>query len=128
MGWFRSNIRIGARFALLVLALQFALSFGHVHFEALIGNPAWSLLSAGWTGNPPAALPGIPVAPSKDAGFADHCAICANMHLAGSLLPAEPPSWPLPLVSRRERLGTHIDFELAASPRDLFQARAPPLV
>ena len=128
MGWVRPNIRIGARFALFVLALQFALSFGHVHFKALIGKPASSLLSAASAATPPAALPGVPVTPSKYPGFADHCAICANMHLAASLLPAEPPSWPLPLVSRPERPVSHNEFELTPSPRDLFHARAPPLV
>ena len=31
MKWFRANIRHGARLALLALALQFGLSFGHFH-------------------------------------------------------------------------------------------------
>ena len=31
MKWFRSNIRLGSRLALLALAIQFLLSFGHFH-------------------------------------------------------------------------------------------------
>jgi len=31
MKWFRSNIRLGSRLALLALAMQFLLSFGHFH-------------------------------------------------------------------------------------------------
>ena len=34
MKWFRSNIKHGARLALLALALQFGLSFGHCHAGA----------------------------------------------------------------------------------------------
>ena len=34
MKWFRSNIKHGARLALLALALQFGLSFGHFHAGA----------------------------------------------------------------------------------------------
>ena len=34
MKWFRSNIKHGSRLALLALALQFGLSFGHFHASA----------------------------------------------------------------------------------------------
>ena len=35
MKWFRSNIRHGSRLALFALAVQLALSFGHIHLEQL---------------------------------------------------------------------------------------------
>jgi hypothetical protein len=44
MGWFRRNIRVTTSFALLVLAIHFALTFGHPHVESLI-NRAISILS-----------------------------------------------------------------------------------
>ena len=40
MKWFRSNIRHGARLALLALLVQFALTFGHVHGFAAQAAPA----------------------------------------------------------------------------------------
>ena len=33
MGWFRSRARLGSYLALLALAFQLALSFGHVHLD-----------------------------------------------------------------------------------------------
>ncbi len=35
MRWFRSNIRRGARLALLALGIQLALTFGHVHLDGV---------------------------------------------------------------------------------------------
>ena len=40
MKWFRSNIKHGSRLALLALAIQFALSFGHFHGVAAQAAPA----------------------------------------------------------------------------------------
>ena len=37
MKWFRSNIRHGTRLALLALAVQFVLSFGHAAYFGLGG-------------------------------------------------------------------------------------------
>ncbi len=45
MKWFRSNIKHGSRLALLALALQFALSFGHFHSAALAAPAVQSGLS-----------------------------------------------------------------------------------
>src|SRR5687767_14877177 len=39
MKWFRSNIKHGSRLALLALALQFGLSFGHFHADAAQAAP-----------------------------------------------------------------------------------------
>jgi hypothetical protein len=39
MKWFRSNIKHGSRLALLALAVQFALSFGHFHGGAVQAAP-----------------------------------------------------------------------------------------
>src|ERR1700722_1755971 len=40
MKWFRSNIKHGSRLALLALAIQFVLSFGHFHGVAAQAAPA----------------------------------------------------------------------------------------
>ena len=43
MKWFRSNLKTGSRLALVALALQFALSFGHFH--GLAAQPSQSGLA-----------------------------------------------------------------------------------
>ena len=40
MKWFRSNIKHGTRLALVALAIQFVLSFGHFHAVAAQAAPA----------------------------------------------------------------------------------------
>src|SRR5947209_18923155 len=40
MKWFRSNVRHGSRLALLALAIQVLLSFGHLHASGAQAAPA----------------------------------------------------------------------------------------
>src|SRR5215510_3555364 len=84
MGWFRSNRCIGSGLALVALVIHFALSFGHLHVATFENATA------------AANVPDAPADPSTDPGLADPCAICANIHLAASLL-LEWPAWLLPL-------------------------------
>src|SRR5262249_4320088 len=126
MSWFRSRSRLGAYLALLALAFQLAVSFGHVHLERLaplsVGGSA--LASA-----PPAANDlNAPSNPVGREGLADdHCPICTLIHLAGALVPAEMPSLPLPTVVGRLRLVLAAEFDLTPSHAALFRARAPPI-
>ena len=127
MRWVRSNVRFGAWCALLALAVQLALSFGHVHI-ATVGSTK-SALAAGWTTQPSVPPADAPAAPAKHApmGIAhDQCAICTVVQLAGAALPAATAALPLPQVSSQAWLGTSVEFVLAASPHYSFQARAPP--
>jgi hypothetical protein len=57
----------------------------------------------------------------------DCCPICTLIHLAGALVAAEPPSLPLPIALGRLRIETAVEFDLTASQRAPFGARAPPL-
>ena len=50
MKWFRSNIRHGSRLALLALAIQFVLSFGHFHGVAAQAAPAMQSSRIPWHG------------------------------------------------------------------------------
>jgi Protein of unknown function (DUF2946) len=114
-GWF------GSWLALIALAFQLAVSFGHVHLDgvriaskvAAVGRPAHTAQL------PPAQQPG-----DKD----DYCAICASLYLAAhSFVPLPPPlPAPLPLSSAI----AHFDYGVAsffAPRRPAFQSRAPPL-
>lgn len=116
MGWFRTNRIWAGRLALLALALQLVLSFGHHH--PLPIAPAAALAAAQTVALPSGTdLPGQP--------DEDHCAICAVIHLAGSLtlpppvvLPAStslPVAWVLPPATQ------HVALVARA-----FRARAPP--
>jgi hypothetical protein len=129
MRWIRANLRFGAWCALFALAVQFALSFGHVHFPGRVGGtPA---LLALLVAPSPAIAPDAaakPAKPAKSQIAHDQCAICASIQLAGSLLPAAAPILSLPANPGRPWLGFDIARVLAASPHHSFQARAPPTV
>jgi len=127
MPWFRSNLRFGSCLAAFALAVQFALSFAHVH---LYGIAPASVLAAGWNAQAPADVPKAPAIPSRpdsNGSAGDFCAVCTLIQLTASSLPAAAPALPLPLVSSRVWAGSSVEFKLAALPRLFFQARAPPL-
>ncbi len=116
MGWFRTNRIWAGRLALLALALQLVLSFGHHHPLPFSPAAAAAVQTA--------ALPSGTDLPAQPADQ-DHCAICAVIHLAGALtlpppvvlpVPApQPVAWTLP------RATEHVALAARA-----FRARAPP--
>jgi hypothetical protein len=123
MHWFRSRSRLGSCLALFALALQLALSFGHVHLGPVSGHASAGIVANSSDADKPSGrhqhhLPG-----SAD----DSCAVCALIHLAGTLVPSAAPVLPLPAAS--DRLPQHIiaQFDLSAPLSAHFQARAPPL-
>jgi Protein of unknown function (DUF2946) len=121
MRWFRRNVRFGSWCALVALAVQLVLSFGHLHI-ATSGVAATALASAESFSGAPEDSP----APSKHSRVADYCTICASIHLAG-LLTTEPSSVLAPHRSSAVRLTVGVE----ATPSDHsglpFNARAPPL-
>jgi len=133
MKWFRSNIKHGSRLALLALALQFALSFGHFHAGAAQAAPA--IQSAAARSDITAALAtpdtvdhSAPL-PASQNGSDQHpgedCAICAVNAHANSLLFVPPPLL-LPQAVELSYLTTDAGF-VDLSPVGLaFQPRAPP--
>ena len=83
MKWFRSNIKHGARLALLALALQFGLSFGHFHAgaaQAALAIQSVAAQSEISPATPDAVNPSAPLPAShndSDQHPGQHCAICA---------------------------------------------------
>ncbi len=135
MKWFRSNIKGGARLALLALFLQFALSFGHFHALA-----APSV-------NAPKSASSLPRATVADAGDLavqatkkqspagkhdsdqqgpDGCAICAVMAMASTVLFSSPPILLLPEAVEFLYRTTDAEFIHLGSAGNAFQPRAPP--
>jgi hypothetical protein len=142
MKWFRSNIKHGSRLALLALAIQFVLSFGHHHGAAALAAPAVSMQAGNVSGTDAAktlktkdstvrdsarAQAANPAGPrsnhDQDSG---HCAVCAVMALAGTALFTEPPVLLLPEAYHFLYLATDAEFNHLESRRIVFQPRAPP--
>jgi len=121
MNWFRSNIQHGSRLALLALALQFALSFGHFHGAVQAAPALQSGLSHLLT-----TADGPAQQPDTDQQPSDACAICAAIALASTVLFATPPSLPLPPVTDHSQLTADAGFIDLDSASSAFQPRAPP--
>jgi hypothetical protein len=127
MGWFRSRARWGSYLALFALAVQLALSFGHVHLED--GTPVVGHASALFAVHPANAAAAVDPAGKEFPALADdHCPICTLIHLAGTLVPATAPALPQLVVFSPVSFAVAVEFDLTNphyySP---LGARAPPL-
>jgi hypothetical protein len=142
MKWFRSNIKHGSRLALLALAIQFVLSFGHFHAGAAQAAPAvQSGLSrtvavspdvARALAAPDAAAQSIQGQQQRQKPVSDHdandaCAICAVIAMANAVLFSTPPLLELPHAVELLYLTTDAEFIHLNSVRVAFQPRAPPI-
>ena len=124
MKWFRSNIRTGARLALLALLVQFALSFGHIHgFAPQAASATQSVLPADHAADGKSRP-----APSKQDSDQtnDVCAICAVMAMASTVLFSAPPILLLPDAVEILHQITDAEFAHLKSTGTAFQPRAPP--
>lgn len=128
MRWFRSHIRLGRRLALLALAAQLVLTFGHVHLDGLVTASAKSTASA--AAKQVGAALSNPADPSrKSNGSADFdCPICALIQLASSSAPALAPILPVPAKFVVVRPELPDDPAAAPAAHFSFQARGPPSV
>jgi hypothetical protein len=136
MKWFRSNIKHGSRLALLALAVQFVLSFGHFH--AIAAPAALTIqavaaqsditphVSTSDTADHSARQPASNNQSDHQRG--DVCAICAVISLASTVLFATPPLLTLPQASDLLHLVTDAEFAHLDSGYPAFQSRAPPAI
>ena len=132
MKWFRRHIKAGSRLALLALALQFVLSFGHFHVNAAQAAPDFRTTTdlvqlqvlaadaASQAQQPPASH-------DNDRTSHEPCAICAVLSLASSVVFSTPPLLLLPDVLEFLYLATIAELVHLDSSRSPFQSRAPPL-
>jgi hypothetical protein len=127
MQWFRSNIRNGARLALLALLVQFALSFGHVHgFVAQAAAATQSAMPADHAADTKAAPKQTPCKQDRDHP-ADVCAICAVMAMANTVLFSATPILLLPDAVEILHRVTDAEFAQLKSVGTAYQPRAPPV-
>jgi hypothetical protein len=121
MRWFRSNVRSGAWFALVAMALQLALTFGHLHLRIAatqqVAKAAVTLLPDG------SSLP----TKQKPRIVDENCAICTLIQMAGTGVPAAGASLPIlaRFIAAPFRLA--MEHEPDTSPPHHFQARGPPI-
>jgi hypothetical protein len=126
MKWFRSNIRNGARLALLALAVQFALSFGHVHGFVPQPASATQLVQPADHAADTNAKPKPTPAKHDGDQTSDVCAICAVMAMASTVLFSAPPLLQLPEAVQILHRITDAEFAHLKSAGTAFQPRAPP--
>jgi hypothetical protein len=108
--------------ALIALALQIVVAFGHVHLHALAQSPhatsAQRAALADIKSRAPAQIP---------ADNDDYCAICASIFLASSAFAPAPPQLLVPTNFRRVEHCFNAARSLAEPLRLAFRARAPPV-
>lgn len=120
MKWVRSHITYGSRLALLALAVQFAVAFGHCHAIAAQAMPGVQSGAA-------AVQQPSPASHDSDQQNNDACEICAVLALANATLFATPPLLLLPQAIELPSLTTEAKFVRPNSARVAFQPRAPPV-
>jgi hypothetical protein len=127
MKWFRGKIRQGTSFALLALAINLTLSFGHIHLEGLGlkglrdgETTAGILLSAiSHRDTTPA---------SKHDGHPDDlCPICMAQAALGTGLASAVPVLPIDLATVAVDPTIAAEQAIPQRPRAGFQSRGPPL-
>jgi hypothetical protein len=111
-------------FALLALALQIAVSFGHVHLDGA-ARAANHVASA--SPHKIVLAQAAPQAPAQNPGDDDdYCAICASIFLVSTSFVSEPPKLPVPGGFERIRHAINAARGIAPPQRFAFQSRAPP--
>lgn len=126
MNWFRSRIRSAVGLALFALAVQMALSFGHLHRDDLGLPPLSAADQTQVSADTSSSL--RQSNPSQQPASDDYCAICASMALVATALPSLPPTLTVPETVRpvwpEPTPFETLTLDVALS----FRARAPPLV
>jgi hypothetical protein len=130
MRWFRTRSRWISCLALLALATQLALAFGHIHLKDVLGETHSSASTEAWT---LASLSDEERTSAQDADGAPHehedeyCAIYAINALIGSAQHAAPSALLVPQRVGRASHALRYEAPLTELHHVLFQARAPPI-
>jgi len=121
MGWVHRHKHRGAALALIALALQIALTFGHVHRRGLSGSSHAPIAEQVRLANTPQQTPA-----QSPTDNDDYCAICASIFLASSAFAPAPPPLLVPANFQRIEHYFNAARPLAERPRLAFRSRAPP--
>jgi hypothetical protein len=124
MRWFRNKIGQGAWLALIALAINLGLSFGHVHTidgkgfgQAIVASPSSAAVSDE-----------SPRRNGPDDGHADYlCPICTASSALASALFVTPPALPLEFNDVTIHRTAEAVIVVIGGSRAGFQSRAPPI-
>jgi hypothetical protein len=111
-------------FALVALALQIAVSFGHVHLDGVVRASTHAAIAGTYKTALDQASPRAPA--QNPADDDDYCAICASIFLVSTSFVSEPPKLPVPGRFQRVTHSTGIARGIAEPRLFAFQSRAPP--
>ena len=128
MRWIRQHIRSATWLALVALAVQVVMTFGHIHAERFSTPSAGAtvIAAAGLLAPDKANGAGSPTQPYRAPGADGFCAICASMGLLGALvLPAAQKLAPAGVIVRINEVYC-ADTNTAGELRSSSLARAPP--
>jgi hypothetical protein len=124
MGWVDRHKRRGAWLAFAALALQIALSFGHMHLDGIRPITAHNAAVAPHRGAVADASRQTPLPNSGDDD--DYCAICASIYLVSTTFISHAPVLPVPLGFERI-VHSYASARASLKPRRIaFRSRAPP--
>jgi hypothetical protein len=122
MGWVRNHRRVCGALALFALALQLALSFGHIHLRDFAGIPGSDVAQVQVT------VPHGPNGDATDQASDPYCLVCATVALSGTLVLPFLLALLLPSNSIDESHWYRLADRRGRFEHALFSARAPPLV
>jgi hypothetical protein len=131
MRCFQSHRVTVAALALFALTCQFVLSFGHVHFDRFAGSARYLVVAAAIAAAPGkvtlADLPASPRQKNPSGLGEDFCAICANINLAGALIPPTAPTLLLGISFDKELHWSLVATQAGSIDHIHFNARGPPV-
>jgi hypothetical protein len=116
MRWFRDHIRHGSWFALIALAINLGLSFGHIHASyasqiAAVASPDNGQPQGRHDGDPADLL----------------CPICMAASAVGHALASAQPALPLAFAESPIALTIEPAMAVPQPPRAAFYSRGPPI-
>jgi hypothetical protein len=121
MRWFRDNVRHGSWLALVAIAINLALAFGHVHVAGRVSDRGLIAAALGVVDH--GKLPGHPDGPLGD----DLCPICLASSAMANAMASAPPAISLQLsVTIVDRPIAPVRLAIS-QPRAPFQSRGPPV-
>ena len=124
MRWFRDNVRQGSWAALIALAVNLALSFGHVHAidGKSLGHPAGTLAAIASPDDSDHS-PGKP-----DHDHADYlCPICLASTAIASAIAPTPPVLPVEFVIGTIDQPIEQAMAVVEPQHPAYQSRGPPI-
>jgi hypothetical protein len=124
MRWFRDTLRQGSWLALIALAINLGLSFGHIHaIDGKVSGRGIAALAAFVSSPDDGLKQGQP-----GDGHTDYlCPICMAATAMANALVSTPPALPLEFANGTIDRTIEPIFALVEPQRAAFQSRGPPI-